>query len=85
MSFDVLLEILGALERFLAEVALVGLQRNMDTNVRGDMITLHSRSAAIAPSTGEVQVVGRLATNVTLTDMFLNRQSALGVRKRNFA
>lgn len=35
------------------------------------MIALHNSDATISPSTGEVQVVGTLATNMALADMFL--------------
>jgi hypothetical protein len=49
MSFDMLLQVLGTLEGLLAEVALVGLQGNMNPDVRGDMIPLDRRGATGCP------------------------------------
>ena len=71
MGLNVLLEILGPFECFAAEVALVRLQRYVNTNVRSDVVTFHSSRAAVAPLTSQVQVVGTLAANMTLTDMVL--------------
>jgi hypothetical protein len=71
MSLDMLLEILRTLEGLLAGVALVRLQRHMDTDVRGDVITLDSSGVAVDPSTSQVEVIGRLAANMTLTYMVL--------------
>lgn len=71
MSLDVLLQILWAFECLATEVALVRLQRDVDSNVRRDVITLYSRSTAVAPLTCQVQVVGALATNMALTDVVL--------------
>jgi hypothetical protein len=66
-----LLQVLGALERLLTKVALVWLEGNMNTNVRGDVIALDSGGVALIPSTGEVEIVGALAANMTLTHMVL--------------
>ena len=66
-----LLEILWALERLAAEFTLVRFERDVDTYVRSDMISLDSRGAAASPLTGEIEVVGRLAANMALADMFL--------------
>ena len=66
-----LLQILGTLEGFAAEVALVWLQRNMHTNVRGDVVTLHSGCPAGVPLASQVQVVGALSADMTLADMIL--------------
>jgi hypothetical protein len=74
VGLDVLLEILGSLESFAAKVALVGLERDMYANVRSDVITLDSRSAAIAPLASEVQVVGALAADMALADMVLHKR-----------
>lgn len=71
MSLDVLLQILRSLEGLATEVALVRLQGNVNTNMRRDVVTLHSRSSAVAPLTCQVQVVGALAANMTLTDVVL--------------
>ena len=71
MGLDMLLKILRALESLAAELALVRLQWNMDTNVRGDMVTLDGGGSALTPSAGEVEVVRRLAADVSLADMLL--------------
>jgi hypothetical protein len=71
MGLDVLLEILWAFKRLAAEVALMRLQWHVNTNVRGDVISLDCSSTAVTPLAGQVQVVGAFATNVTLTDMVL--------------
>lgn len=67
-----LLEILRALECFATEVALVRLQGHMNANVRGDVITLDGGGATCAPLTGQVEVVGALATDVALADVVLD-------------
>lgn len=54
MSLDVLLEILRTLEGLATEIALVRLQRDVDANVRGDVIALYSCRTAVAPLTGQV-------------------------------
>ena len=71
MSLDVLLEILGALEGLAAEVALVWLQGHVNTDVRGNVVTLDGCSAAVTPLARQIQVVGALAANVTLTNVIL--------------
>lgn len=75
MSLDVFLEILRAFEGFAAEFTFVWLQRNMDSNVRGDVVTLDSCGAATTPLTRQVQVVGALAADVSLAHMFLRGRS----------
>lgn len=71
MSLDVLLEILGTLERLAAEVALVGLEGHMDANMRGDVIALHCRGSAVAPLASKVEVICALAANMALTHVVL--------------
>lgn len=66
-----LLEILGTLERLATELALVGLEGNMDADVGGDVITLDRGSTARVPLASEVQVVGALATDMALTNVLL--------------
>ena len=66
-----LLEILGTLEGLAAELAFVRLERDVDTNVRGDVITLDGGGAARVPLASEVQVVGALAADMALTDVVL--------------
>ena len=79
MSLDVLLQVLGALERFAAEVALMRLQRNVNADVGRDVVTLDSCGATRVPLAGEVQVVGALPANMLLTKMVLGA----GQRKIN--
>jgi hypothetical protein len=72
-----LLQILGTLEGLAAELTLVRLERDVDADVRSDVVTLDSGGAARVPLAGEVEVVGALAANVTLTDVLLELESAL--------
>jgi hypothetical protein len=67
----VLLEILRTLERLTAEIALVRLQRNVNANVRSDVVTLDRGGAAVAPLAGQIQVVGALTTNMALTNVIV--------------
>ena len=71
MSLNVLLQILRAFECLPAEVALMRLQRNVNTDVRCDVVTLYSRSAAITPLTSQVQVVSALATDMAFANVIL--------------
>ena len=71
MSLHVLLEILRSLESFAAEVAFVRLQRNVDADVRSDVIALDSGGAAVAPLASEIQIVCALATDMALADVIL--------------
>lgn len=66
-----LLQILRTLEGLSTEVTFVRLQRNVDSDVGSDMITLDSGSSARVPSTGEVQVICALSSDMFLADMFL--------------
>jgi hypothetical protein len=68
---DMFLQILGALECLSAEVTFVWLQWDMDADVGSDVVTLDSGGAAGVPSTGQVQVVSALPTDMLLTDMVL--------------
>ena len=67
-----LLEILGTLECLATELALVRLQRNVDSDVRGDVVALDSCGAALTPGAGQVEVVSGLAADMSLADVFLN-------------
>lgn len=71
VSLHVLLQILRTFEGFAAEVALVWLQRHVNADVRGNVITLDCGGTAVAPLTSKVQIVGALATNMALTDVVL--------------
>lgn len=71
VSLDVLLEILRALECLATEVAFMRLQRNVNTDVGGDVITFDSGCAAVTPLARQIQVVGALATNVTFANVIV--------------
>ena len=69
-----LLEILRTLEGLPAKMTSMRLQRNVNTNVRSDMVTFYRDRAASAPCADESEVVGRLATDVMFADMILARR-----------
>lgn len=71
MGLDMLLQILGTLESLATEVALVRFKRHMDSNVRGDVVALDSRSATATPLASQIKVVGTLTADMALTDVFL--------------
>lgn len=73
MSLDVLLQVLGPLEGLATKFTLVRLQRDVDANVRGNMVALDGRCVASAPLASQVQVIGALAANMALTNVFLYR------------
>jgi hypothetical protein len=72
VSFDVLLQILWSLESLAAEVALVRLERDMDADVRCYVVALHSRSPAVAPLAGKIQIVGALTAHMPFAHMVLD-------------
>jgi hypothetical protein len=71
MSFDVFLQVLRTFEGFPTEFAFVRLEGNVDSDVRGNVVTFDSRSATGSPLAGEVQVVRALTTDMALADMVL--------------
>jgi len=71
MGLDMFLKVLRAFEGLATEFAFVGLEWNVDSNVRGDVVTLDSSGATATPLTGQVEVVGRFAADVALADMFI--------------
>lgn len=71
MGLDMFLEVLWAFEGLATEIAFVRLEWDVDSNVRGDVVTLDRRGAAATPLTGQVEVVGGFAADVALADMFL--------------
>jgi hypothetical protein len=72
MGLDVLLQILGTLERLLAKVAFVRLQGNVHADVRRDVVSLDGGRTAGAPRAGQVQIVGRLSADMAFADMVLD-------------
>ena len=71
MGLDMLLEILRPLEGLTTKLASMRLQWYVDTDVRGDVITLYDSDTTITPCASQVKVVGALATNVSFADMVL--------------
>jgi hypothetical protein len=71
MGLDVLLQILRSLEGLATEVALVRLERDMDANMRRDVITLDSGRAACAPLAGQIEIVGAFATDMSFANVVL--------------
>ena len=47
------------------------LERDVDAHVGGDVVPLDGRRAAGTPLAGQVQVIGRLSTDVALADVVL--------------
>ena len=72
MRLVVLLQILRALEGLAADRASVRLMRDMHTDMRGDMVPLDRLGFAVGPVAFQIQVVGGLATDMAITDMFLS-------------
>ena len=72
MSLDMLLQVLRAFEGLAAKVTLVWLERHMDTDMRGDMVSLDGGRTTATPLAGQVEVVGALAANMAFTDVFLH-------------
>lgn len=71
MSLDVLLQVLWSFESLATEFALVRLQGHMDTNMRGDMVSLHCGRSAVTPLTGEIEIICALATDMSFTNVVL--------------
>lgn len=71
MSLDVFLQILGALEALAAEVTFVRFERDVYSDMGCDVIPFDSGRPAKVPPTGQVEVVGALASNMTLADVLI--------------
>lgn len=71
VGLDMLLEILRPLESLAAEVTFMRLERNMDADVGGDVIAFDGRGTACSPLTGQVEVVGALATDMAFAHVVL--------------
>jgi hypothetical protein len=70
-NLHMFLQVLGTFERFSAKVTFVRLQWDVDADMRSDVVTLDGGGTAGVPSTGQVQVISALPSNVLLTDMVL--------------
>jgi hypothetical protein len=71
VSFDVLLQILRTLEALATHVASMRLERNVDSDVAGNVISLDCFGVAISPGTGQAEVVCRFASNMCFAQMIL--------------
>jgi len=72
-----LLQVLGTLEGFSTEVALMRLQGNVDSDVRGDVVALDCGSTTVAPLTRKVEVVGAFAADMALTHVVIEEFGAV--------
>lgn len=80
VGLDMLLQVLGTFEGFATKFAFMGLQRHVHTNVRSDVITLHSGGAAASPLAGQIEIIGALAAYMALANMFLHRHKYFWLR-----
>lgn len=74
MSLDMLFEILGTLERLAAGWAFMRFERDMDSDMRGDMVPFDGRGFTVTPLAGQIEVVSALPTDMALADVFLKDQ-----------
>lgn len=72
MSLHMFLLILWPFESFPTKFAPMRLQRNVNANVRRDVITLDNFNLTITPSTDQIQVIGAFAANMGVAYMVLN-------------
>lgn len=66
-----LLQILRSLETLTAEITFVWFQGHVHTDVRGDVITLHSCGPASVPTTSEIEIICAFTTDMDFTDVIL--------------
>ena len=72
MCLDMFLQILWSLEGLATEFTLVRFERNVDSNVRGNVVALDGGGSALAPCARQVEVVGRFSADVSFTYMLLS-------------
>ena len=72
MGLDMFLQVLRSFECFAAELAFVRLEGNVNANVRGDVVSLDGGGSTLTPGAGQVEVVGRLSTDMSLADVLLS-------------
>jgi hypothetical protein len=68
---------LGTLEALPAEITLMWLEGDMDSNMRSNMVALDCSGPTKVPPTGKVQVVCALSTDMALADVILGEMSIL--------
>ena len=66
-----LLEILRPLKGLATEIASMRFQRNVNSNVRGDVVPFHDGNTTAAPCARQVEVVCAFATNMAFAHMLL--------------
>ena len=71
VDFLVFLEILWPLETLIADLAGMRFERDVDTEVRGDMVALRTSRIAILPNASEGEIVGRLASDVVIAKVIV--------------
>ena len=74
------LQVLRSFESFAAKVTFVRLERNVNANMRSDVVTFHGRRSAVTPLTRQVEIVCALATNMPVTNMILNVKSDISCK-----
>ena len=71
MGLDMLLQILRTFECLATKITLVRLQRDMYPYMGSYMVALDRSGIASAPLAGQIQIVGTLATDMALANVFL--------------
>lgn len=69
MNFFMLFKVLRTLERLVAYFARVRFERSVYSEMRGDVVSLCTRSTAVFPGACEAEIVGRLSTDVVVAEM----------------
>lgn len=69
MNFGMLLQILWALEGFLANLAGMRLEWSMNSQMARDVVSFGAGRAAVFPSAGQAEVVGTLAADVVIAEV----------------
>lgn len=71
MNFLVLFEILWALERFLAYLADMRLQRSVYSKMTCNVITFGTGSSTILPFASETKIICALSADVVIAEMIV--------------
>ena len=72
MSLDMFLFILWPFEGFPTKLAPMRLQRDVNADVRRDVIPLDDFNLTVTPSTDQIQVIGAFAADVDFAYMVLH-------------
>lgn len=68
-----LLQVLGPLEGLAAKTTLVRFERDVNPNVGGDVVTFDRAGVTSLPATDEVQVISALSSDMSFTEVLLQR------------